>query len=327
MEARRASLRAAASAAISGPCVLDASERTILNFAQGSFSLVERDIALLPLACREAALRVCELAGVRDAFAVRRELISFKKVRRPSPVQPAIRIAARPYSRARQVCLNVFDAAQDLEKDLQQLTTYHYYRLQSVDGAAAPAHGAGKPTAWLHSEEYTTASRLLQSCRGSLHTVHDARQVTKLICSIARHPSSPRLPQLVALLSPGQTQKKLAVRRVLHEARSFASEAWVELGAGEVHVMGAARADAAESKCESCPEAAVAVAAPQMALGTLEKRLLAVGLGEAEAEYVMQSLIARGACKALGIVQELWRFLGAIRCEGVSLHYTYPTPN
>jgi hypothetical protein len=174
-------LRAAALTAVSGPCVLDASARTILNYAQGSLSLIEVDAGLLAPSHRSAALAAVAGAGVPEAFAVRRQLISFKKV-----------------------CLNVFDAAQLVEKDLQQLATFHYYQCPK-DGSSGELQ---------HTEPYTLASKLLQNCRGSLSSIHGVRQITKLICSIPRHPDSARLPPLVAVLRPGGAARMAVGRSV-----------------------------------------------------------------------------------------------------------------
>ena len=53
--------------------------KTILNFAQGSFALVESDLARLGEA--SSAIRAAlEDQGVPHAFATRRELVSFKKL-------------------------------------------------------------------------------------------------------------------------------------------------------------------------------------------------------------------------------------------------------
>ena len=62
-----------------GPSPLDVTSATILNFAQGSFALVERDVAALcagDAAADGAARAVLALAGVADAFCARRELVA-----------------------------------------------------------------------------------------------------------------------------------------------------------------------------------------------------------------------------------------------------------
>eukprot|EP01048_Picozoa_sp_COSAG05_P006364 COSAG05_NODE_410_length_10109_cov_29.470430_1_plen_454_part_00 len=260
-------LRNAAAGAIHGPCIVDVSEKNILNYAQGSYSLVRRDVELLPPASCNAALAAANAAGVADAFAVRRELISFKKV-----------------------CLNVFDSAQALEKDLQQLTTFHYYRTEPADA------GAGLAASFVHSAMYTKASRMLQRCRGSLGSIHDARKVTKLICSIPRHPDSPRLPQLVALLRHGGS--KLTVRQLLLAAHGFIREVTVAMGRDPPP-----RSLKPEPQPESGWESE-----SKVQLTELHGQLEGAGLAADEVTYVLQSVIARGGAKALQIVRELSRF-------------------
>ena len=68
---------------LDGSCkVFDVTSATILNFAQGSFALVERDVAALcagDAAADGAARAALALAGVADAFCARRELVALKK--------------------------------------------------------------------------------------------------------------------------------------------------------------------------------------------------------------------------------------------------------
>ena len=212
-------LREMAASKIPGPPVLDVTERTILNYAQGSFALIEADASVLGPARRDIAVAAAVQAGIQDAFAVRRQLIAFKKV-----------------------CLNVFGYAQLLEKDLQQLATFHYYQC---------AHDRGGILR--HTEQYIHASRLLQQCRGSLSSVHDARQVTKMICSIPRHPNSPRLPQLEALLRQ-RGNPKTAVGRSIAAARTFLGQA-----SGTVKSVAAAPAPEEEAKEKVPADCKVAV--------------------------------------------------------------------
>ena len=85
------------------PCVLDVSAKSILNYPQGSFSLIASDLlAAFGASTGEAAVVALRAAGVADAFTVRRELVNFKKC-----------------------CLHWFHEAQQLEKELQRSCMYH----------------------------------------------------------------------------------------------------------------------------------------------------------------------------------------------------------
>jgi hypothetical protein len=302
-------LRGAAAAAAHGPCILDCTEDTILTYAQGSFSLIERDLSLLQQPMRERALaylhRQCDdekataVPSVPDAFAVRRELISLKKV-----------------------CLNAFELGMVLEKELQQLATFHYYDTEPAQEAEGCTPWSDSPTTgdiptFAHKAAYTQASRLLQRCRGALNVVHDSRRVTKLICSTPRHPSTPRLTQLASLLEGGlSTHRTLAeARAFIVEARAFiAEEGGAALRSGpwpstchEVVAPDDSHAPAPAPAPATEPETADGLAA--LAQGIREQGQL----DAVSARWVAASLVARGGWKAQAIVRELRQFHAVLR--------------
>jgi len=94
--------RAACEARVPGECVLDASPKTILSYEQGNLSLVARDLtAVFPPTLAREALETCDAAGLGDAFDLRRNVVNLKKV-----------------------LLHSWHAAEPLEKELRQLSTF-----------------------------------------------------------------------------------------------------------------------------------------------------------------------------------------------------------
>jgi hypothetical protein len=139
-----------------GPCVLDATPNHMLNYSQGSYSLVQRELrAVLPPAAADAVDRLCAESGVADAFAARRELVNFKKI-----------------------CLNTYQLAKAYEKDLRQLTTFFFCDMVQTDHRD-PAH-----------RRYVELCRIMFEAKGALEAVHDARDITKAIASLPRHPDT-----------------------------------------------------------------------------------------------------------------------------------------
>lgn len=138
------------------PCVLDVCEENILQFA--GFSSVrptERDLHLvLPESDAATVLRVLEEHhAVRAAFAVRCELVNFKKL-----------------------LLHVVREASGLEKDLRRASSFFFADLVN-------------PTDPTEQARYIEISSTLSSCRGALQVLNDARIFTKLICRLPRHPA------------------------------------------------------------------------------------------------------------------------------------------
>ena len=139
-----------AAARMGGPCVLDANDDNMHHFAQGSFELVRKDLeATLDGPAEVAAVcAACEAVGVLDAFAVRRELINYKKV-----------------------CLHLMLRVQGTERRLARLTTF-YFRVHGAD----IKKGAG---GYVHDERYTALANALQRCKGLLLAVRDGRDLAK----------------------------------------------------------------------------------------------------------------------------------------------------
>ena len=105
-----------------------------------------------------------------DAFAVRRELINYKKV-----------------------CLHMLLRIQGTERRLARLTTF-YFR---VHGALIQEGGG----LFVHHERYTELANALQRCRGLLLAVRDGRDLAKSICCVPRAPcySAASVPRLSGL--------------------------------------------------------------------------------------------------------------------------------
>jgi Mg2+ and Co2+ transporter CorA len=99
-------------------------------------------------------------AGVDQAFASRRELISFKKV-----------------------CLHLFQQILEVEKDLRQLSTFFFCDLLAVD-SDMDANEADELR--ISQDRYRELSQSMNHCKGLMQATHDARFFTK-VCDRPRH--------------------------------------------------------------------------------------------------------------------------------------------
>ena len=165
-----------------GPCVLDVCEQNMKNFSGFSSSaLAEADLHR-DLPDDAAAVLACleQHHKISAAFGVRRELVNFKKV-----------------------CLHVLQEAIKLEKELRLYATYFFADL--VNGADPDER-----------DRYIGITHTLSTCRGALVAMQDAREFTKMICALPRHPEAPH-EQGGLLLLPGS----LGLYRMMEKACLF----------------------------------------------------------------------------------------------------------
>ena len=299
------------------PCVLDVSAKLILNYQQGSFALVAEDLAVA-LDAKESASATDALRGeacrLPQIFALRRELVNFKKA-----------------------CLRLFHDAQKLEKDLQRHEMF-FFRDRDCDRWVE--HGAVDPL-------YERACHWHQRAKGLLLAVHDARDLTKMLCALPRHPdladeaTPPRLLRMPASfgLASALGKAEAFLAAVGDEGgadAAAAGEADVERGDAERGDAEAADADADAADGSSGGGGArplpstlrrprrldvAAAAAPASASSLwcgLERTLdgFASAASAASAphvlEYVRRSLVARGAAKAIAIHDGFLRYRDAM---------------
>ncbi len=149
------------------PCPLDGTEQRLLQwFNCGRWALVQRDLqAVLPSQVADHVLSTCKRHAVPDAFAIRRELVNYKKA-----------------------MLHAHDAAHRLEKDLRQLVAF----FRKVDW------NEGDPF-FRHSEPHASLCDALAGCSGVLGALQDGRNCTKAVCSVGRWPGAPRSVKLERL--------------------------------------------------------------------------------------------------------------------------------
>ena len=97
---------------------MDFDESTMCNYRQGNFDLVRKDIdRAFDVASRKVFYRVCRELCIPDAFIMRSELISFKKV-----------------------CLCIFRMGEKTRKDLQQLLSF-FFQDDDFDARRMEEHG------------------------------------------------------------------------------------------------------------------------------------------------------------------------------------------
>ena len=148
-----AAVRAACSFT-AGPCPLDVTPDNTLLFSQGGYKLVVAELQLLPPAAAAAAERACELLRLEQAFALRRELISLKKV-----------------------SLNMYKSVVAQERELRQLAAFFRHAEADEDAGC-----------WRHSPRHAALCDALSGCRGLLAVLFDMRAYAKEICCVPRHP-------------------------------------------------------------------------------------------------------------------------------------------
>ena len=177
----RASYGASAHARVRGVCVLDVCATNVMNFEQGSFRLVRRDLRLaLGETLGEATAQFLDAVGaIEDAFSVRKNIVNLKKV-----------------------LLHAQSECEDVARALNQLTTFYRSDL-SREG---DYRSAGR-----YREIAVAGAR----CRGTFLGIFDARMFTKEICCIPRMPDACRPKRLAAmprtLVTHGFVKKGLEV--------------------------------------------------------------------------------------------------------------------
>ncbi|KAJ1453881.1 hypothetical protein M885DRAFT_618576 [Pelagophyceae sp. CCMP2097] len=201
-----------------------------LLYSQGKAKLIYKDIELVlgPDATAEAR-EMCERAeeegglGVAEAYALRTEVVSFKKV-----------------------CLRLFNEARSVENSLMRLGWYFYIDIHQrpQPSERQPGQDRIRPSAtfgqerdgpWVdYSVDYATLCQALHSCRGLIAALQEAREVSKWICKLPRHPSMKRPPRLQKLEEQRLSARleKKARREVFYRKVAAASEAATEDDAG-----------------------------------------------------------------------------------------------
>ena len=142
------------------PSVYDVAPHNILNFSQGSFALVEADLSVAfdASAAAEAAAAL-RAAGIERAIALRRELVNVKKA-----------------------CLASFHDAAAVEATLRRCELFFFQDRERVPGTIEPPDSSHRYTT------YARVSEALQTAVGLRFSVHDARDITKALCCLPRHP-------------------------------------------------------------------------------------------------------------------------------------------
>lgn len=137
--------------------ILEVNSSNIMNFAQGEYSLVHDDLALLlPPAVAAAALSSLEELGAESAFHTRRDLVNFKKI-----------------------CLHMQEGGTHTCKDLKQLCAFFRTDTQSHESFFMPV------------DRYGVISDTMQECAGALDAVADGRRISKALCCVPRMPDKP----------------------------------------------------------------------------------------------------------------------------------------
>ena len=271
-----------------GPCVLDACPRLVHHFAIGSFDLVQADLQrVLPPAMVTEILVALTQSGVRRAFAVRRELVQFKKA-----------------------CLLILQDVLRIERGFVRQTTFFYRELRrcdEIDGhdcAACLAWREGRRRELLFcrrcgeehhaTDEYLSVSEWLQSLKGLRVALQDMRGALKTLCLLPRHVRNDEdiHPDLKDMLS-GLTTTRL-VARAQADAVSYGAPS------DSAHVAEAGSIGLHSRVMIHALDAPMAQLPPE--------------LPEHVAHFVRQSLFARGTPKAFAQAEGAELLATAVRC-------------
>lgn len=274
------------------PCPLDGTEQRLLQwFNCGRWALVQRDLrAVLPPQVAEHVLTTCERHAVPDAFAIRRELVNYKKA-----------------------MLHAHDAAHRLEKDLRQLVAF----FRKVDWNKGDVF-------FRHSEPHASLCDALAGCSGVLGALQDGRNCTKAVCSVGRWPGAPRSAKLDRLPA------SLKVATHIRKAQRFLMDSGRAIVASESGLLEASPGSAPEPAPAPAPVTQRSQANREVRGGcgssgdddddscsTAQRRfdILCTELAETippeyshVLHFVTQVLIVRGAAKALRMRHELQRY-------------------
>ena len=160
-EAWETHARACFAAFVEGECPLDVTRKNILNFSQGSFSLIEADLrATLPADLAAAVTKALVREGLAEAFDLRKNLVSLKKV-----------------------LLHCWHAADPLEHELRRMATFWRDDMNFENG-------------FVQVQRYREVCVAHMRCKGASHAAYDGRVLTKQICCVPRHPDAPRPARL-----------------------------------------------------------------------------------------------------------------------------------
>lgn len=266
-----------------GPCVLDVCEETVQTYAQGSMPLVTTDLAAgLNAAALANASEVLQSHGLLRAFALRRELVNFKKV-----------------------VLHTFVDSTLQEKELRKLCCFffadhHFERLAGDDDNIGPE---GEP-AFVHSARYDSVCVALADCRAARQALNDARDFCKALCSVPRHPAIEWSAKLQALPSP----EGMSVSRYAGGTKAKSS----------VPADATAASDLPAASSSSPPEAA-SPSPSERALSAVLQSAEASGMSAEEVAFLRCVLIARGGAKALGLREGVSAYAKALDSVVASL--------
>ena len=139
---------------IPGPCTLDLSAQNVYRFSgYSSFSCTMNEFkqTLPEWLCRRIE-KCCAYFGVHDAFAVRRELVSFKKL-----------------------CLHLYHRVQKTDHTLRQYSSLFFCDIVTTP-VDSPEH-----------QRYSKLCGATMLCKGYLRVLLDMRHFCKLVTSIPRH--------------------------------------------------------------------------------------------------------------------------------------------
>jgi hypothetical protein len=189
-EAWETHARACFAASVDGECPLDVTRKNILNFAQGSFSLVEADLrATLPADLAVAVTEALVTEGLAEAFDLRKNLVSLKKV-----------------------LLHCWHAADPLEHELRRMATFWRDDMNFENG-------------FVQVDRYREVCVAHMRCKGASHAAYDGRVLTKQICCVPRHPDAPRPARLKEMPKSLTTRSWLRqARDALRRRRFFSRE-------------------------------------------------------------------------------------------------------
>eukprot|EP00928_Gymnodinium_smaydae_P045933 TRINITY_DN30578_c0_g1_i1.p1 TRINITY_DN30578_c0_g1~~TRINITY_DN30578_c0_g1_i1.p1 ORF type:complete len:725 (+),score=86.55 TRINITY_DN30578_c0_g1_i1:47-2221(+) len=294
--------------AVPGYCVLDMSEDNILGYSQGDWSLVETDVRCAFSPELAELILSCVRDEIQTCLAVRRELINFKKL-----------------------CLHIWQAGSVVEKDLRQLTSFFFCHVVNEGAEECMEQQEPLSEEQVQHRRYVELAKSLQSCRGCVAALFDARHFSKAICAFPRHPDTgapwkfESLPEsLYVMKAIKQAQQFLANHR---DVDAFLAARWAarlastsngDTGAGDVNANAAEapltkpkNADLAWKSERQCVSSSLG---PEGVKSLLDSVATAgLGLPSSATRYLELVFISRGACKAVTIRQALRRYCHALR--------------
>ena len=262
------------------PCIIDAAPHLVYHFAIGSFRLVEADLRrALSIISADAAISALVESGVRKTFAVRREIVHFKKA-----------------------CLLVLQEVLRVERGLvrQQSFFYREQRRCEVDQDGCECE---RCCAWRTSrrrelafcrrgdvqqptegdeddaDSYLGVCEWLQSVRGLRVALQDARGLLKTLCLLQRFVKSDD---------------------EIHQNLRDMVGGFAACGLAERAVTDAATCSASGDKDEALAKTPLFGVRAQLMGNALDGPMASLPptLPDYETQYIRQSLFARGLPKA-----------------------------